>query len=326
VTAVTNQLRADGTLRHLLTLESLARTHIERLLDRAQTFVRPLGAKPPMSSALAGITVANLFTEPSTRTRVSFELAAKRLGADVVNLEVQLSSRVKGESMLDTVYTLQSLHVDVMVIRDPEAGVPDLVAANVAPHVSVLSAGEAHVSHPTQGLLDALTVRQHKSRFEKLGIAIVGDIRHSRVARSAYHVFRTLGVPDLRIVAPESLMPAAKEFAGCARHTTLEAGIKDVDVVMMLRIQKERMGQVDLPDADRYFSMYGLTPERLELARPDAIVMHPQPMNRGIEIASDVADGKQSVIRDQVRNGVAVRMAVLAEVVGSRAATAEGGR
>ncbi|MDB6047032.1 MAG: aspartate carbamoyltransferase catalytic subunit [Gammaproteobacteria bacterium] len=323
---MTNQLRADGTLRHLLTLESLARTDIERLLDRAQTFVRPLGAKPPVSTALAGITVANLFTEPSTRTRVSFELAAKRLGADVVNLEVQLSSRVKGESMLDTVYTLQSLHVDVMVIRDPEAGVPDLVAANVAPHVSVLSAGEAHVSHPTQGLLDALTVRQHKKRFEKLGIAIVGDIRHSRVARSAYHVFRTLGVPDLRIVAPESLLPAAKEFAGCARHTTLEAGIKDVDVVMMLRIQKERMGQVDLPDADRYFSMYGLTPERLEHARPDAIVMHPQPMNRGIEIASDVADGKQSVIRDQVRNGVAVRMAVLAEVVGSRAVTVEGGR
>jgi aspartate carbamoyltransferase catalytic subunit len=314
----TGQHRVDGTLRHLLTLEGLPRADIERLLDRAQEFVRPLGAKPPMSTALAGVTVANLFTEPSTRTRVSFELAAKRLGADVVNLEVQLSSRVKGESMLDTVYTLQSLHVDVMVIRDPEAGVPDLVAANVAPHVSVLSAGEAHVSHPTQGLLDALTVRQHKKRFDRLGIAIVGDIRHSRVARSAYHVFRTLGVPDLRIVAPEALMPRAEEFAGCSRHTTLESGINGADVVMMLRIQKERMGQVDLPDADRYFTMYGLTPERLQLARPDAIVMHPQPMNRGIEIASDVADGKQSVIRDQVRNGVAVRMAVLADVVGSR--------
>jgi aspartate carbamoyltransferase catalytic subunit len=205
-----------------------------------------------------------------------------------------------------------------MVIRDPEAGVPDLVATNVAPHVSVLSAGEAHVSHPTQGLLDALTVRQHKKRFDKLGIAIVGDIRHSRVARSAFHIFGTLGVPDLRIVAPEALMPAPEEFAGCSRHTTLESGIKGVDVVMMLRIQKERMGQVDLPDADRYFAMYGLTPERLELARPDAIVMHPQPMNRGIEIASDVADGNQSVIRDQVRNGVAVRMAVLADVIGSR--------
>jgi aspartate carbamoyltransferase catalytic subunit len=315
---VSGQHRANGSLRHLLTLDGLPRADVERLLERAQSFVRPLGEKPPISTALSGVTVANLFTEPSTRTRVSFELAAKRLGADVVNLEVQLSSRVKGESMLDTVFTLQSLHVDVMVIRDPEAGVPDLVATNVAPHVSVLSAGEAHVSHPTQGLLDALTVRQHKKRFDKLGIAIVGDIRHSRVARSAFHIFGTLGVPDLRIVAPEALMPAPEEFPGCSRHTTLESGIKGVDVVMMLRIQKERMGQVDLPDADRYFAMYGLTPERLGLARPDAIVMHPQPMNRGIEIASDVADGKQSVIRDQVRNGVAVRMAVLADVIGSR--------
>jgi aspartate carbamoyltransferase catalytic subunit len=216
------------------------------------------------------------------------------------------------------VFTLQSLHVDVMVIRDPEAGVPELVAANVAPHVSVLSAGEAHVSHPTQGLLDALTVRQNKKHFDRLAIAIVGDIQHSRVARSAFNVFRTLGVPDLRIVAPESLMPAPQEFVGCARHTNFEAGIEGVDVVMMLRIQKERMGQADLPDAERYFAMYGLTPERLRLARPDAIVMHPQPMNRGTEIASEVADGKQSVIRDQVRNGVAVRMAVLADVVGSR--------
>ena len=315
---VMGQHRANGSLRHLLTLDGLPRADVERLLERAQGFVRPLGEKPPISTALSGVTVANLFTEPSTRTRVSFELAAKRLGADVVNLEVQLSSRVKGESMLDTVFTLQSLHVDVMVIRDPEAGVPDLVATNVASHVSVLSAGEAHVSHPTQGLLDALTVRQHKKRFDKLGIAIVGDIRHSRVARSAFHIFGTLGVPDLRIVAPEALMPAPEEFTGCSRHTTLESGIKGVDVVMMLRIQKERMGQVDLPDADRYFAMYGLTPERLELARPDAIVMHPQPMNRGIEIASDVADGKQSVIRDQVRNGVAVRMAVLADVIESR--------
>jgi aspartate carbamoyltransferase catalytic subunit len=205
-----------------------------------------------------------------------------------------------------------------MVIRDAGAGVPALVAANVAPHVSVLSAGEAHVSHPTQGLLDALTVRQHKRRFEDLSIAIIGDIRHSRVARSSFHVFHTLGVPDLRIVAPPALMPELDEFAGCSRHTTLDTGLKDVDVIMMLRIQKERMGQADLPDADRYFTQYGLTPQRLLLARSDAIVMHPQPMNRGIEIASDVADGRQSVIRDQVRNGVAVRMAVLAEVISSR--------
>jgi aspartate carbamoyltransferase catalytic subunit len=315
-----DQHRSDGTLRHLLTLESLKKSEIEKLLDKSQAFVRPLGTRPPTSTTLNGVTVANLFTEPSTRTRVSFELAAKRLGADVVNLEVQLSSRVKGESMLDTVYTLQSLHVDVMVIRDAEAGVPALVAANVAPHVSVLSAGEAHVSHPTQGLLDALTVRQHKKRFDGLAIAIVGDIRHSRVARSSYHAFRTLGVPDLRVVAPPALMPESEdEFAGCTRHTSLDTGLKGVDVIMMLRIQKERMGQADLPDADRYFTQYGLTPDRLSLARPDAIVMHPQPMNRGIEIASDVADGPQSVIRDQVRNGVAVRMAVLAEVIGARA-------
>ena len=313
------QHRADGSLRHLLTLEGLSRGSIEHLLDRGQSFVRPLGSRPPLSDVLRGVTVANLFTEPSTRTRVSFELAAKRLGADVVNLEVQLSSRVKGESMLDTVFTLQSVHVDVLVIRDAEAGVPSLVASSVAPHVSVLSAGEAHVSHPTQGLLDALTVRQHKQRFDNLSIAIVGDIRHSRVARSSYQVFRALGVPDLRIVAPPALMPEPAEFAGCSRHTTLKAGLKDVDVVMMLRIQKERMGQADLPDADRYFARYGLNPERLELAKPGAIVMHPQPMNRGIEIASDVADGPQSVIRDQVRNGVAVRMAVLAEVAASQA-------
>lgn len=321
-TSTVSQLRADGSLRHLLTLESLPRSRIEALLERAQGFVRPLGARPAASTALAGVTVANLFTEPSTRTRVSFELAAKRLGADVVNLEVQLSSRVKGESMLDTVFTLEALHVDVLVIRDAEAGVPGLVAGSVAPHVSVLSGGEAHLSHPTQGLLDALTVLQCKGRFDGLCVAIVGDIRHSRVARSAWHVFRALGVGELRIVAPPALMPAPGDFAGCTRFTTLKTGLKDADVVMMLRIQKERMSLAALPDADRYFAKYGLTPERLALAQPDAIVMHPQPMNRGIEIASDVADGPQSVIRQQVRNGVAVRMAVLATVIEGRAGTA----
>jgi len=315
---MTEQLRADGSLRHLLTLATLPRGEIERLLEQAQSFVRPLGAEPPMSQVLAGATVANLFTEPSTRTRVSFELAAKRLGAQVVNLEVQLSSRVKGESMLDTVYTLESLHVDAFVIRDAEAGVPGLVAAHVAPHVSVLSAGEAHVSHPTQGLLDALTVYQRKQRFASLAVAIIGDVRHSRVARSAWHVFSALGVSDLRIAAPAALMPASDEFAGCSRHTRLASALANADVVMMLRIQKERMLDADLPDGTRYFAAWGLTQERLALARPDAIVMHPQPMNRGVEIASDVADGPQSVIRDQVRNGVAVRMAVLARVLGSR--------
>jgi aspartate carbamoyltransferase catalytic subunit len=313
------QLREDGTLRHLLTLENLPRALIESLLERAQTFALRPGEPLRASGLLEGITVANLFTEPSTRTRVSFELAAKRLGADVVNLEVQLSSRVKGESMLDTVFTLEALHVDVLVIREAEAGVLELVIEHVGPHVSVLSGGAAHLSHPTQGLLDALTVRQHKGGFDALSIAIVGDVRHSRVARSAYHVFRTLGVPDLRIVAPAAFMPEEGEFSGCSRHASLRTGLKDVDVVMMLRIQKERMSHAALLDADRYFAKYGLTPERLAVAKPDAIVMHPQPMNRGIEIASDVADGPQSVIRRQVSNGVAVRMAVLASVMQARA-------
>jgi aspartate carbamoyltransferase catalytic subunit len=315
---MTEQLRHDGSLRHLITLEGLPKS----LLERAQSFVRPLGARPAMSQVLAGHTVANLFTEPSTRTRVSFELAAKRLGAQVVNLEVQLSSRVKGESMLDTVYTLEALHVDAFVIRDAEVGVPGLVAANVAPHVSVLSGGEAHVAHPTQGLLDALTIYQKKQRFTGLAVAIVGDIRHSRVARSSWQALRTLGVTDLRILAPPPLMPEADEFAGATRYTDFTAGLEAADVIMMLRIQKERIREAELPGGAQYFAVWGLTPERLAGARPDAIVMHPQPMNRGVEIASEVADGPQSVIRDQVRNGVAVRMAVLAEVLGTRGGNA----
>lgn len=312
------QIRPNGTLRHLLTLEGLAKAQIEALLTRAQKFVRPIGELPVQKQSLAGYTVANLFTEPSTRTRVSFELAAKRLGANVVNLEVQLSSRVKGESMLDTIYTLEACHVDVFVIRDAEAGVLELVAGNVKPHASVLSAGEAHIAHPTQGLLDALTILQAKQRFDGLKVAIVGDVRHSRVARSAWHVLSTLGVAEIRIVAPRALMPYASEFAGCERYNSLDTGIADVDVIMMLRIQKERMETAQIPDADRYFHKFGLSAERLAKAKPGAIVMHPQPMNRGIEIASDVADGPQSVIRDQVRNGVAVRMAVLEAVIEGR--------
>jgi len=315
---MTDQHRADGSLRHLLTLDGLSRAQIETLLERSQHFARTLGAAPPRESALTGVTVANLFTEPSTRTRVSFELAAKRLGAEVVNLEVQLSSRAKGESMLDTVFTLESLHVDVFVIRDAEAGVPALVAGHVAPHVSVLSAGEAHLAHPTQGLLDALTVLQHKGRFDDLTVAVVGDIRHSRVARSAAHAMRTLGVRELRIVGPPALMPDEHEFTGCRRFTRLEDGVRDADVVMMLRIQRERFANADVPAGDDYFREYGLTPARLALARPDAIVMHPQPMNRGVEISSEVADGPRSVIRRQVSNGVAVRMAVLETIVSGR--------
>jgi aspartate carbamoyltransferase catalytic subunit len=315
---MTDQRRANGSLRHLLTLEGLSRDELETLLERAQHYVRRRGEVAPRSDALAGLTVANLFTEPSTRTRVSFELAAKRMGADVVNLEMQLSSRVKGESMLDTIYTLESLQVDVFVVRDAEAGVPALVASHVGPEVSVLSAGEAHLSHPTQGLLDALTILQHKRRVDTLSVAIVGDIRHSRVARSASQALQTLGVKELRLVAPPALMPPVGELAGCTRHEHIEQGIADADVVMMLRIQRERFSDTAIPSGDEYFRQFGLTPERLALAKPDAIVMHPQPMNRGVEIDSAVADGPQSVIRDQVANGVAVRMAVL-ETLAARA-------
>jgi aspartate carbamoyltransferase catalytic subunit len=318
--AMIEQHRPDGSLRHLITLEDLQREEIEALLQRAQHYARGIGQTPPGSERLRGVTIANLFTEPSTRTRVSFELAGRRLGADVVNIEVQLSSRAKGESMLDTIYTLQALHFAVLVIRDAEPGVLAHVAAHVAPHVSVLSAGEAHLSHPTQGLLDALTVRQHKGSVAAQSIAIVGDIRHSRVARSAYQVFRALEARSLRLIGPPTLMPPAHEFPGCERFDTLEEGLAGVDVVMMLRIQKERIAQSDIPDTDEYFARYGLNAARLSRAQPDAIVMHPQPMNRGVEIASDVADGPQSVIREQVSNGVAVRMAVLEAVAGNLSA------
>jgi aspartate carbamoyltransferase catalytic subunit len=309
-----NQLDAEGRLRHLITLDGLPRAVIERLLNRAQQFIRPLGAPPARSSALAGVTVANLFGEASTRTRGSFELAARRLGADVINLEVHLSSRSKGETILDTVFTLQAMQIDVMIMREAESGVPGYVARHVAPHVSILSAGESHLSHPTQGLLDALTIRQCKGGFQKLTVAIVGDIAHSRVARSAFQAMKALDVGALRLVAPPDLMPAADEFPGCERATTLEQGIRGADVVMMLRIQRERMTQTSVPDGPDYFREFGLTAARLRLAKPDAIVMHPGPMNRGVEIDSAVADGPQSVIRRQVANGVAVRMAVLEAV------------
>jgi aspartate carbamoyltransferase catalytic subunit len=308
---MTSQRHANGTLRHLLTLEDLSRAELEMLLERAQHFSRGPGEAAPRSDALAGVTVANMFTEPSTRTRVSFELAAKRLGAEVVNLEMELSSRAKGESMLDTIFTLQALHVDVFVLRDAEVGVPAMVAAHVAPQVSVLSAGEAHVSHPTQGLLDALTVLQKKGRCDGLSIAIVGDIRHSRVARSAYQAFRTLGAGDLRIVAPSALMPEPEEFTTATRCTDIAQGIAGADVVMMLRIQKERFGDAVSPVGDEYFREFGLTTQRLALAKPDAIVMHPGPINRGVELDPAIADGPRSVILEQVARGVAIRMAVL---------------
>ncbi|MGE0187696.1 MAG: aspartate carbamoyltransferase catalytic subunit [Steroidobacteraceae bacterium] len=310
----TIQRTHDGRLRHLITLAGLSRNEITALLDMAQFYVRKPHELPARDQSLAGHTVANLFFEPSTRTRVSFELAARRLGADVVNLDMQGSSRVKGETVLDTLYTLQAMHADVLVMRDAKPGLPAEVAQFVAPHVSILNAGEAHLSHPTQGLLDALTIRQHKPDFSQLSILIVGDLMHSRVARSTWCALHTLGAGEVRIAGPEHLLPPAEEFPGALRFTDVSKAIKDVDVVMALRIQKERMNDAHIPDDAAYCREFGLTMERLQLAKPDAIVMHPAPMNRGVEITSEVADGRQSVIQQQVTNGVAIRMAVLATI------------
>jgi aspartate carbamoyltransferase catalytic subunit len=307
------QTDAAGRLRHLVTLDGLPRALVEALLDRAAAFA----AQPVKNDALRGLTVANLFGEPSTRTRASFELAALRQGADVVNLEITLSSRAKGETLLDTVHTLLAMRVDVFVIRDAEAGVQDAVARAVDGDAAVVSAGEAHLSHPTQGLLDALTIRQAKGDVGRARVAIVGDIARSRVARSAHRALATLGCPDIRIVAPRGMMPAAGEFEGARRFESMEDGIAGADVVMMLRIQHERAGSGPV-DLAAYHRDFGLSAARLALAAPDAVVMHPGPMNRGVEIDSGVADGSQSLIRRQVANGVAVRMAVLEAMAASR--------
>jgi aspartate carbamoyltransferase catalytic subunit len=313
------QLDDAGRLRHLITLEGLERGLLEELLQRAERYVGEPGQLPPRSESLAGWTVANLFAEPSTRTRASFELAAIRLGADTINLDVMLSSRAKGESIIDTIYTLQEMQVDVFVIRDAEPGIHEYVARHVGPHVSVISGGEAHLSHPTQGLLDALTIRQAKGRFAGLIVTITGDIQHSRVARSAHRALSTLGVAEIRLAAPADMLPDAAEFAGARRFESFDEAIEGADVVMMLRIQRERVAHAGPSDVVGYHQQYGLTPARLARARPDAIVMHPGPMNRGVEITSDVADGPQSLIRRQVANGVAMRMSVLAQLADARA-------
>jgi len=312
------QLDSNGRLRHLITLDGLERGLLEELFARADRYLCPPGQLPPRGEDLAGWTVANLFAEPSTRTRASFELAAARLGADIVNLDVMLSSRAKGESIIDTIYTLQEMQVDVFVIRDAEPGIHEYVARHVGPQVSVISGGEAHLSHPTQGLLDALTIRQCKGGFRDLVVTITGDIRHSRVARSAYRVLTTLGVAELRIVAPAAMMPDAGEFSGARRLESFDEAVVGSDVLMMLRIQRERVAGPGPTDIVGYHQLFGLTPARLAQANPQAIVMHPGPMNRGVEITSDVADGPQSVIRRQVANGVAMRMAVLAHLAEAR--------
>ena len=306
------QFDKNDNLRHLLSLKGLDSSLLTELLDEAEGFLTAPGDLPARSHSLTGRTVGNLFFEPSTRTRASFDLAGRRLGADVLNLDVNTSSRKKGESILDTIYTLEAMQVDVMVVRDASDGVPAYIARNVQDHVSVLNAGESDVSHPTQGLLDLLTIRQHSPDFKNMAVAIVGDIQHSRVAMSASEALQTMGIGELRLVSPPALAPDVDRFPGASIVDNISDGLRDVDVVMALRIQRERIGNLDgIPCIDEYFANFGVSYENMKLAKPDAIVMHPGPMNRGIEIEGALADSSRSVITKQVTNGVAVRMAVL---------------
>ncbi len=311
------QLNENGDLHHLLAIEGLPKRIIERILDTAESFVGINEREVKVVPLLRGKSIFNIFFENSTRTRTTFEIAAKRLSADVVSLDVARSSTNKGETILDTIANLTAMHADMFVVRHAESGAPYLIAQHAAPHIHVVNAGDGRHEHPTQGLLDVFTIRKYKTDFTRLTVAIVGDVLHSRVARSQIHALTTLGVPEVRVIGPRTLLPADIERLGVRVYTSLEEGLKGVDVVTMLRLQNERMAGALLPSASEYFSRYGLTPQKLALAKPDAIVLHPGPMNRGVEIDSAVADGKQSVILPQVTYGIAVRMAVMAILSGS---------
>lgn len=308
------QLDSKGSLRHLITLEGLGRDRISALLDRAaqlrEAFAK--GAQGPQ--LLAGRTIINLFFETSTRTRTSFELAARRLGAHVLNFDIANSSTNKGESLEDTLATLEAMQADAFIVRHKENGTPARLAAS-ARKAAILNAGDGNHAHPTQGLLDALTIRDHHADLSQLKVVICGDIRHSRVARSDVHVLDALGAGEIRLCGPAALMPAAEDFPQCRLFEDFDAAIADCDVVIMLRLQRERMIEALIGDEAEYFSRFSLTARRLRHAKPGALVMHPGPMNRGIEIAGEVADGSQSVILDQVANGIPVRMAALASLL-----------
>jgi aspartate carbamoyltransferase catalytic subunit len=310
------QLDAGGNLVHLLSMEGLPAAMIQRILDTASQFVSVNEREVKKVPLLRGKSIFNVFFENSTRTRTTFEIAAKRLSADVINLNIGASSTAKGESLLDTVYNLQAMDADMFVVRHAQSGAPHLIARHVKPGVHVINAGDGRHEHPTQGLLDMYTIRHYKKDFRQLRVAIVGDVMHSRVARSQIHALTTLGAPEVRVIAPRTLIPADVERMGVKVFNDMASGLKDCDVVVMLRLQNERMNGALLPSAGEFFKAYGLTPEKLASAKPDAIVMHPGPMNRGVEIDSAVADGRQSVIMPQVTFGIAVRMAVMAILAG----------
>ena len=311
------QLNRNGELHHLLSLEGLPADVLRQILDTTASFVGVTQREVKKVPLLRGKAVFNLFFEPSTRTRTTFEIAAKRLSADVINLAINVSSQSKGETVLDTVANLAAMQADMFIVRHAASGAPHLIARHVAPDIHVINAGDGRHAHPTQGLLDMYTIRHYKGDFTKLRVAIVGDILHSRVARSQIHALTTLGCPEIRVIGPKTLLPAQVNKLGVQVHHDMRQGLKDVDVVMMLRLQNERMSGALLPSAQEFYKYYGLTEDKLALARPDAIVLHPGPMNRGVEIDSSVADGKQSVILPQVTFGIAVRMAVMGILAGN---------
>ncbi|HEY6897419.1 MAG TPA: aspartate carbamoyltransferase catalytic subunit [Rhodocyclaceae bacterium] len=315
------QLNSHGELQHLLTIEGLPRAVITRILDTAQPFTELVGQEEKKLPLLRGKSVFNLFFENSTRTRTTFEIAAKRLSADVINLNINTSSTAKGETLLDTVDNLAAMQADMFVVRHASSGAPFLIAQHLAAtgrnHIRVVNAGDGRHAHPTQGLLDMYTIRHYKKDFTGLTVAIIGDILHSRVARSQIHALTTLGVPEIRVIAPKTLLPTDVERMGVRVCHDIQEGLKGVDVVMTLRLQNERMQGALLPSPQEFFKSYGLTAERLALAKPDAIVLHPGPMNRGVEIDSAVADGGQAVILPQVTFGIAVRMAVMSMLAGN---------
>ena len=313
------QLNKHGELQHLLTTEGLPKAIINQILDTASSFVSVSDREVKKVPLMRGKSVFNLFFENSTRTRTTFEIAAKRLSADVINLNIAASSASKGESLLDTIANLSAMAADIFVVRHSESGAPYLIAQHVAPHVHVVNAGDGRHSHPTQGLLDMYAIRHYKRDFSQLTVAIVGDIVHSRVARSDIHALTTLGVPEVRVVGPRTLVPADLRAMGVRVCHDMAEGIRDADVIIMLRLQNERMSGALLPSAAEFAKTFGLTTDKLALAKPDAIVMHPGPINRGVEIDSSVADGRASVILPQVTFGIAVRMAVMSIIAGNEA-------
>jgi len=305
------QLNEQGQLQHFLSIEGLNKSILTDILDTAESFADISSQAVKKVPLLRGKTIVNLFFENSTRTRATFELAAARLSADILSMSIATSSTSKGESLLDTIHNIEAMQVDMFVVRHSLSGAAHFIAQHVAPHVSVINAGDGQHEHPTQAMLDMFTIRRAKQEFTGLRVAIVGDILHSRVARSQIQALNILGAEEVRVIAPKTLLPTDVESLGVTVYYDMQSGLKDVDVIIMLRLQKERMSSALLPSESEYFKCYGLSEDKLKLANKEAIVMHPGPINRGVEIASKVADGPQSVILQQVNNGIPVRMAVL---------------